>query len=122
MTKKNELTTEEKLSALDNILVKMKKKYGTAIKEVEENSENIYIPKWKLSSPLLTYVMDGGLPKGRTIEFFGTEGGCKTSLSLKIASDIQKQHGYVVFMDAEHTFDYQWAKKHGVNISKDNLG
>lgn len=60
----------------------------------------------------------GGIPKGRIIEVYGPESSGKTTLSLHIAAETQKQNGTVVFIDAEHALDVQYAKKLGVNTSE----
>jgi len=58
----------------------------------------------------------GGIPRGRVIEIYGPEGGGKTSLSLHILAEAQKQGGVGAFVDAEHALDPDWAKKIGVDI------
>jgi len=58
----------------------------------------------------------GGVPRGRVIEIYGPEGGGKTSLSLHILAEAQKQGGVGAFVDAEHALDPDWAKKIGVDI------
>ena len=58
----------------------------------------------------------GGLPKGRVIEVFGPESSGKTTLTLQVAAEVQKQGGLVAFVDAEHALDSYYAEKIGVNI------
>ncbi|NLF25821.1 MAG: recombinase RecA, partial [Deltaproteobacteria bacterium] len=60
----------------------------------------------------------GGLPKGRIIEVYGPESSGKTTLALHIAAEVQKKGGTVVFIDAEHALDVQYAKRLGVDTSK----
>lgn len=60
----------------------------------------------------------GGIPKGRIIEVYGPESSGKTTLSLHIAAETQKKGGKVVFIDAEHALDVQYARKLGVNTSE----
>ncbi len=60
----------------------------------------------------------GGIPKGRITEVYGPESSGKTTLSLHIAAETQKKGGTVVFIDAEHALDIQYAKKLGVDTSK----
>jgi len=61
----------------------------------------------------------GGLPRGRIVEIYGPEAGGKTTLSLHVISQAQKDGGTVAFIDAEHALDPIYAKKIGVDI--DNL-
>ena len=58
----------------------------------------------------------GGLPKGRIIEIYGPESSGKTTLSLQVAAETQKQGGTVAFVDAEHALDPTYAEKLGVAI------
>jgi recombination protein RecA len=60
----------------------------------------------------------GGLPKGRICEVYGPESSGKTTLALHIAAEVQKQGGTVVFIDAEHALDVNYARKLGVDTSK----
>jgi recombination protein RecA len=59
----------------------------------------------------------GGLPKGRVVEIFGPESSGKTTLTLSIIAQAQKQSGgTAAFVDAEHAFDPAYAKIIGVNL------
>ncbi len=58
----------------------------------------------------------GGLPKGRIIEIYGPESSGKTTLSLQVAAETQKQGGTVAFVDAEHALDPTYAEKLGIAI------
>jgi len=61
----------------------------------------------------------GGYPKGRIIEIYGPESSGKTTLALHAIAAVQKNGGYVAFIDAEHALDAQYAKALGVDV--DNL-
>jgi recombination protein RecA len=58
----------------------------------------------------------GGMPRGRIIEIFGPESSGKTTLSLHVIAEAQKQGGVAAFIDAEHALDPEYAKRIGVNI------
>jgi recombination protein RecA len=58
----------------------------------------------------------GGVPRGRIIEVFGPESSGKTSLALSVVAEAQKTGGLAAFVDAEHAFDPEYAKKLGVNV------
>ena len=61
----------------------------------------------------------GGLPKGRVVEIYGPESSGKTTLAIHVIAEAQKKGGMCAFIDAEHAFDSEYAKKLGVDI--DNL-
>ncbi len=58
----------------------------------------------------------GGIPKGRIIEIFGPEASGKTTVSLSIIAQAQRNGGIAAFVDAEHALDPDWAKTLGVNV------
>ncbi|TLD80240.1 recombinase RecA [Helicobacter sp. MIT 05-5293] len=58
----------------------------------------------------------GGVPKGRIIEIYGPESSGKTTLSLQIVAECQKNGGICAFIDAEHALDVYYAKRLGVDI------
>lgn len=58
----------------------------------------------------------GGLPKGRVIEIYGPESSGKTTLTLQVIAECQKQGGTAAFVDAEHALDPVYAEKIGVNV------
>jgi len=57
----------------------------------------------------------GGLPKGRVVEIFGPESSGKTTLTLQVIAEVQRNGGTAVFIDAEHALDPAYAQKLGVN-------
>jgi len=60
----------------------------------------------------------GGLPKGRVVEIYGPEASGKTTLTLQVVAEVQKQGGTAAFVDAEHALDPSYAKKLGVNVDE----
>jgi len=67
----------------------------------------------------------GGLPQGRIIEMYGPESGGKTTTCLQFIAACQQHYfeakgrnGRAAFIDAEHAFDPEWAKKIGVKTDK----
>lgn len=59
------------------------------------------------------------IPKGRIIEIYGPESSGKTTVSLHIIAELQKQGGIAAFIDAEHALDPVYAANLGVDL--DNL-
>ncbi len=60
----------------------------------------------------------GGVPKGRVIEIYGPESSGKTTLTLHIVAEAQKQGGTAAFIDAEHALDPVYAEKLGVDMDE----
>lgn len=58
----------------------------------------------------------GGLPRGRIVEIFGPESSGKTTLTLHVIAEAQKQGGICAFIDAEHALDVNYARKLGIKI------
>jgi len=58
----------------------------------------------------------GGLPRGRVVEIYGPESSGKTTLTLQVVAEIQKQGGTAAFVDAEHALDPVYAENVGVNV------
>ena len=61
----------------------------------------------------------GGVPKGRIIEIYGPESSGKTTISLQIAAESQKNGGQIAMIDAEHALDPTYARALGIDT--DNL-
>ncbi|KAB3526777.1 recombinase RecA [Alkaliphilus serpentinus] len=60
----------------------------------------------------------GGVPRGRIVEIYGPESSGKTTVTLHIIAEAQKNGGSAAFIDAEHALDPAYAKKLGVNIEE----
>jgi recombination protein RecA len=59
----------------------------------------------------------GGLPRGRVVEIFGPESSGKTTLTLEVIAECQKNGGTAAFVDAEHALDPIYAEKLGVKVN-----
>lgn len=60
----------------------------------------------------------GGLPRGRIIEIYGPESSGKTTLTLHVIAECQKNGGTAAFIDAEHALDPSYAAKLGVKVDE----
>jgi len=58
----------------------------------------------------------GGVPKGRIVEIYGPESSGKTTLTLHIIAEAQKNKGTAAFIDVEHALDPSYAGKIGVDV------
>lgn len=78
------------------------------------------MPTIPFSSPAMNYMLYGGLPMGRLVEFSGGEGGGKTTSALDIVASAQARFPdkQVLYVDTERTLDPKWATLIGVNIDE----
>lgn len=60
----------------------------------------------------------GGFPYGRICEIYGPESSGKTTLTLSVIAEAQKDGKTCAFIDAEHALDPIYAEKLGVNIDE----
>lgn len=60
----------------------------------------------------------GGVPKGRIVEIYGGESSGKTTIALHIVAEAQKSGGLVLYVDAEHALDIEYARTLGVDVEK----
>ena len=115
------LDRDEKLKALDAAVMQIEKAYGKgAIMKLGDpgNSMNVEtIPTGSLSLDIALGL--GGIPKGRIVEVYGPESSGKTTLTLHMIAEVQKNGGIAGFIDAEHALDPVYARNIGVDI--DNL-
>lgn len=58
----------------------------------------------------------GGFPLGRIVEIYGPESSGKTTLTLHVIAQAQRQGGVCAFIDVEHALDTRYAQKLGVKI------
>ncbi|MDP8211690.1 MAG: recombinase RecA [Candidatus Zapsychrus exili] len=108
---------ENRKKALELALTQIEKQFGKgSIMKLDggivKNIESI--PTGSIALDLALGV--GGIPKGRVVEIYGPESSGKTTLTLSIISQIQKQNGTAAFIDAEHAFDSAYAQKIGIKL------
>ncbi len=60
----------------------------------------------------------GGLPLGRVVEIYGPESSGKTTLTLEVIAQAQREGKVCAFVDAEHALDPIYAEKLGVDINE----
>lgn len=111
---------ENKKKALDAALLKIEKEYGKgSIMCLGDSDINHDVETFSTGSINLDIALGvGGIPKGRIIEIYGPESGGKTTLTLHMVAEIQRQGGIAAFIDAEHALDPVYARAIGVNIDE----
>ncbi len=117
----DEKKNTDRKKALESAILQIEKQFGKgAIMKYGEGAalKNIeVIPTGCLALDIALGI--GGIPKGRIIEIYGPESSGKTTVSLHIIAELQKQGGIAAFIDAEHALDPVYAANLGVDL--DNL-
>lgn len=108
-------------SKLDEIMKRVNK-------DVKEEAFTKGMPVYEyekvpFTSPKMNFITYGGLPLGRLAEFYGEEGGGKTTTALDVVANFQNMYPdkEVLYIDAENTLDIEWARKIGVDVDSINL-
>ena len=105
---------------LDVTLSQIEKQFGKgAVMKLGEHSMSDGLSIIPTGSVALDIALGvGGIPKGRVVEVFGPEGSGKTTVTLHIIAEAQKNGGIAAFIDAEHALDPTYARELGVNIDE----
>ena len=115
--KANEKVSNDKSKALDTALAQIERQFGKgAVMKMSERANAVVevIPTGSISLDIALGI--GGLPRGRVVEIYGPESSGKTTLALHAIANAQRAGGIAAFIDAEHAFDAEYAKKLGVDI------
>ncbi len=112
---------KEKEESLKNAMKQIEKDYGKgAIMRLGDAAANMNVEVISTGIlPLDIALGVGGIPRGRIIEIYGPESSGKTTVTLHMIAEAQRQGGIAAFIDAEHALDPVYAKSLGVDI--DNL-
>ena len=115
--KKKGHVEQARSKALELALNQIEKQFGKG--SIMKLGEDIKVDVPVISTGALSLDLAlgiGGLPRGRVVEIFGPEASGKTTLTLTVMREAQKASGVAAFIDAEHAFDYTYAKKLGLNL------
>lgn len=106
------------LSKINGALKGMQKKYGD---QSVVSEEDLAMKRTFLDSPQLNSLFGGSFARARIFEFYGGENDGKTTTALLILADLQRKGEFVVVVDLEGSFDYDYAKFLGLDVSPDKL-
>ncbi|MDT8398724.1 MAG: recombinase RecA [Pseudomonadales bacterium] len=109
-----------KEKALSAALAQIDRQFGKGSMMRLGDSEVVSVPAISTGSLGLDIALGvGGLPRGRVVEIYGPESSGKTTLTLQVIAECQKNGGTCAFIDAEHALDPIYAGNLGVDV--DNL-
>ena len=98
---------EEVLAQLDP---RIRKRLGDA---ADQKVDYAATPSFGINKAL-----KGGLPYGRQVLIWGSKSSAKSSLCLQMIGIAQKEGKVCAWIDAEMSYDSEWAKKLGVDSTK----
>jgi recombination protein RecA len=108
---------DNKRKALTSALGQIEKQFGKgAVMRLGDRSDDVIETVSTGSLGLDIALGVGGLPRGRIVEIYGPESSGKTTLTLQVIANCQKNGGTAAFVDAEHALDPTYAAKLGVNV------
>jgi recombination protein RecA len=102
------ITVEDVLAQLNPKLRK-----GVMIGDTVPETQYAATPSYGLNRAL-----NGGLPYGRQVLIWGSKSSAKSSLCLQMIAEAQKEGKICAWIDAEMSYDKEWATKLGVDTSK----
>ncbi len=101
---------------LNRLLTRLEKNYS-----VQKGSDIVIEPKIRTGIYGIDYCLDGGFSQnkgGHIAEFFGGESSGKTTFCKKIIAKYQSLDKTCVFINAEKSYDPEWAEILGVDNEK----
>ncbi|CAM4216676.1 MULTISPECIES: recombinase RecA [Pseudoalteromonas] len=110
---------DNKQKALDAALSQIERQFGKGSIMKLGDSQALDIESISTGSLGIDIALGiGGLPTGRVVEIYGPESSGKTTLTLQVIAEAQKQGKTCAFVDAEHALDPVYAEKLGVNVNE----
>ena len=110
------MADDNRQKALKATLGQIEKQFGKGAVMRMGDAPVVDIERISTGSLSLDIALGGGLPKGRIVEIYGPESSGKTTLTLQVIAQCQKNGGTAAFVDAEHALDPLYAEKFGVNV------
>jgi recombination protein RecA len=105
--------------ALDSALAQIERQFGKGSVMKLGDSPIEAIPAVSTGSLGLDVALGvGGLPYGRICEIYGPESSGKTTLTLSVIANAQREGKTCAFVDAEHALDPAYAEKLGINLDE----
>jgi recombination protein RecA len=108
----------QRKKALDQAIQQIERQFGKgSVMRLGAEAEPVDVQSISTGSIALDAALGvGGLPRGRVVEIYGPESSGKTTLTLHVIAEVQKQGGVAAFIDAEHALDPSYARKLGVRV------
>ncbi|MCF2948478.1 recombinase RecA [Paraglaciecola aquimarina] len=110
---------DNKSKALSAALGQIEKQFGKgSIMKLGDN-KTMDVETISTGSLMLDVALGaGGFPMGRIVEIYGPESSGKTTLTLEVIAEAQRNGKVCAFVDAEHALDPIYAAKLGVDVNE----
>jgi recombination protein RecA len=102
------------LTTIDDILARLSKNTSDKYRIANDISKD-YVPTASLG---LNMLLGGGIGIGKQTTFYGNESAGKSAFCLQTIGINQKLGKVCAYIDAEKTFDKDWARRLGVNTDE----
>ena len=89
---------------------------GLKTKFTLADEESLITKRISTGVPNFDKILGGGVPRRSTTIFYGQESSGKTFLAMKAIASAQSEGLECGFVDAEFSFDPDWAEKVGINV------
>lgn len=99
---------------LAKVMVECQKKFGAAIVTTADKMHS-YTDRWLTGSLTLDYLLGGGLPRAKAIQFKGQDSSGKTSAATILAASVINQGGTVAWLKGED-MDRIWIRRLGLAL------
>lgn len=106
------------MNDLETVLKELNKKYGDNSIGNAATMPKAQMDRFHSGSYFLDWSLNGGLPTGRIVEYYGPQGSGKSVMCQKMIAAAQRKGKTAVWIDAERAFDVSFATKLGVDVSK----
>lgn len=111
----DEVNPKDQEQAIDAAIDQIKDRFGDgAIMKLGDN-KTLQVESVSTGCISLDLALGNGVPRGRIVEVYGPESSGKTTLAQHIIAEVQKKGEVAAFVDAEHAFDPEYARKIGVD-------
>lgn len=109
---------EVKDVSMARLIAEINKDFGSDIIGRTPDLENVEVERVSSGIRCLDEALGGGFPLRRIVELYGLPSSGKSLISMKTIAEAQKNGMECVYIDAEDTFDPEFAHKLGVDTTK----
>lgn len=110
------MAQKKKLGIKVPTINEIKKKYGSLLSYPSEiEKPNLWLPSRFLA---LNNQYGGGIPFGKICEVIGEQSSGKSLIAYDFAYGCQQLGGWVIWIDAESSWDNDWAEKQGIDLTR----